>query len=177
MLERSQQEKEEAYKNGYSDGFQMGTAKGQEEAARISGEFNQLITDVRNQRGEIFRQAELEIVELALAIARKIISVHAELMPDIVIDSARKAVKLLLDRTSLVVKVAPEQETFIRENLDRLYEMDDRIQKIDIETDRRVGPGGCMLDTESGNVDARIETELQNIEDALRQANLNLPED
>lgn len=177
MLERSQQEKEEAYKNGYSDGFQMGTAKGQEEAARISGEFNQLITDVRNQRGEIFRQAELEIVELALAIARKIISVHAELMPDIVIDSARKAVKLLLDRTSLVVKVAPEQEMFIRENLDRLYEMDDRIQKIDIETDRRVGPGGCMLDTESGNVDARIETELQNIEDALRQANLNLPED
>lgn len=177
MLERSQQEKEEAYKNGYSDGFQMGTAKGQEEAARISGEFNQLITDVRNQRGEIFRQAELEIVELALAIARKIISVHAELMPDIVIDSARKAVKLLLDRTSLVVKVAPEQEMFIRENLDRLYEMDDRIQKIDIETDRRVRPGGCMLDTESGNVDARIETELQNIEDALRQANLNLPED
>lgn len=177
MLERSQQEKEEAYKNGYSDGFQMGTAKGQEEAARISGEFNQLITDVRNQRGEIFRQAELEIVELALAIARKIISVHAELMPDIVIDSARKAVKLLLDRTSLVVKVAPEQEMFVRENLDRLYEMDDRIQKIDIETDRRVGPGGCMLDTESGNVDARIETELQNIEDALRQANLNLPED
>ena len=66
---------------------------------------------------------------------------------------------------------------FISENLDRLNEMDDRIQKIDIETDRRVGPGGCMLDTESGNVDARIETELQNIEDALRQANLNLPED
>jgi flagellar assembly protein FliH len=177
MLERSQQEKEEAYKNGYSDGLQMGTAKGQEEAARISGEFNQLITDVQNQRGEIFRQAEREIVELALAIARRIISVHAESTPEIVIDSARKAVKLLLDKTNLVVKVAPEQEMFIKENLDRLYEMDDRIQKIDVETDRRVGPGGCMLDTESGNVDARIETELQNIEDALRNTNLNQPED
>jgi flagellar assembly protein FliH len=177
MLERSQQEKEEAYRNGYSDGLQMGTAKGQEEAAKIRGEFNQLIIDVKNQRGEIFRQAEREIIELALAIARRIITVQAESTPEIVIDSARKAVKLLLDRTNLVVKVAPEQEMFIRENIDRLYEMDDRIQKIDIETDRRVGPGGCMLDTESGNVDARIETELQNIEDTLRKTNLNQPED
>jgi flagellar assembly protein FliH len=177
LLERSQQEKEEAYRNGYSDGLQMGLAKGREESTKICAQFRQLMDDIRSQREDIFRQAELEIVELAYAIARKVISVHAEKKPEILLDSARRAAKLLKDRSNLVLRVASEQESFIKENLEELYRIDDAIRRISIETDRRVKPGGCILETESGNVDARIETELRNIEDSLRKANMSSPED
>ncbi len=177
LRDRSQQQIKDAYSNGYSDGLQAGLARGQEESRKICSELNALLSDVRKQRGEIYRQAELEIVELAHAIASRIVSVQVEAEPSIVIESARKAVKLLLDRSKLVVKVSPMQEQFVRENLDKLLEIDDRIERIEIEADRRVSPGGCMLETESGNVDARIETELGNIANILRKTNMSLSED
>ena len=177
LLERSRQEKDKAYRTGFSDGQQAGLAKGMEEAKKVVDAFNRLMVSVQNQRAEIYRQAELELVELALTIAHKIISAKAEIDNEIVIDAARKAVRLLLDKSNLVMKIAPEQESFVRENMDKLLAIDDRIEKIEIESDRRVGVGGCILETESGNVDARIETELQNITDALRKANLDQSND
>ncbi len=176
LAERSEREKGEAYRNGHSEGHRIGLAEGQEESRKTSAEFSRLIADVQSRSDEIYRRAELELLELALAIAHKVITVHAEMKPEILIDSVRKAVKLLLDRSNLVVKVAPDQERFIRDNLEKLYEIDDRIQRIEIETDRRIEPGGCILETESGNVDARIETELRYIAEAVRKANLNRSE-
>lgn len=177
LLHRSQVEKEEAYRNGHTDGQQMGYAKGHEESLEICSKFNRLIQNVQNQRAEIYRAAELEVVELAYAIARKVIGSYAETKPDIVMNSAQKAVKLLLDRSKLSVKVSPEQEEFVKANLDRLYAMDDSIQRIEVEADRRVGVGGCILETESGNVDARIDTELECIADTIKKINLNQAED
>ena len=171
LLERSRIEKEEAYRKGHEEGRSSGLEDGMREARKVTESFNRLVTDVEAQRAGIYRQAESEVVDLAMEIAKKIIGIKAEFDPELVIDAARKAVRLLLDRSTLVIKVSPEQESFVRERLDDLYAMDDRIQRVTIEPDRRVAPGGCVLETDSGNVDARLETEMQAITDSLRKAN------
>lgn len=171
MLNRMQAEKEQAYKDGFEDGKQMGLATGLEESKKVAEGFNGLIASVRNQQAEIYRQAEEGAVDLAIAIARKIIGAKADSDPSLIVDAAKKAVRLLLDKSSIVVKIAPEQEEFVSQNLDKFYAMDDRIQKVEIEADRRVQPGGCVLETDSGIVDTRIEVELQSIEKALKLAN------
>ncbi len=168
---RAQQEKEEAYKNGHSDGHQMGLSKGMEQANRIAANFNNLINDINRQREEIYREAELEVIGLVIALARKIIMAKAETDPEIVIGSVQRAIQLLLEKSKLHIKVSPDQIEFVRENLNRLYEMDDSIQRIELEPDRRVGVGGCIVETEAGNVDARIEKEFDNIADAIREVN------
>jgi len=173
LAANAQAEKEQAYKDGYSDGQQMGYGKGKSESQSTIAQFNRLIHDVENQRLAIYQEAEVELVDLAIEIARKIISSELEGSKEIIIHSVRKAVELLRDRSLLTLKVAPDQESLVRDNLDSLYDLDDRIEKIDVVPDRRVGCGGCIVETESGNVDARIETELQNIETALRKANSN----
>ncbi len=171
LLERSRVEKEEAYRRGHEEGRRSGLEDGMQEARKVAESFNRLAADVEAQRAEIYRQAESEVIDLAMEIAKKIIGVKAEFDPELVIDAARKAVRLLLDRSTLVIKVSPEQESFVRERLDDLYAIDDRIQRVTIESDRRIAPGGCVLETDSGNVDARIETEIQAITDSLRKAN------
>lgn len=173
MLERCQAEKEDSYRAGYTDGHTMGLGKGMEEAQRVATGFHQLILDVQNQKADIFKKAELDVIDLSLAIARKIIGAKAETDDEIVLDAARKAVRLLLDRASITVKIAPEQEAFVRDNLERFYAIDDRVQRIQVESDRRIKPGGCILETDSGSVDSRIETELQNITKSLLKTNIN----
>lgn len=168
-----QTEKEQAYKDGYADGQQMGYGRGKSESQAVIAQFNRLIHDVENGRQAIYREAESELVDLAMEIARKIIGSAIDGSAEIIVDAVRKAVALLRDKSVLTVKVAPEQESMVKDNLDSLYDIDDRIEKIDIVSDRRVGAGGCIVETDSGNVDARIETELQNIETALRRTNSN----
>jgi flagellar assembly protein FliH len=172
IVDQLEREKKEAYTRGFAEGDKAGTAKGMDEARNVAARFNQLVSQIQAQRTEILREAESEVVGLATAIARRVIGVRAELNDDLVLDAVRKAAKLLLDRSQLTVKVAPEQHDFLKHRLDDLYAIDDRIQRITVEEDRRVRPGGCILETDSGNVDARIESELLNIEKAIRSVNL-----
>jgi len=45
----------------------------------------------------------------------------------------------------------------------------DGIQKIEVIADRRVKRGGCVLETSVGNVDARIQSQLSEIGNSLRE--------
>lgn len=171
LARQSQIEKEQAYKDGYSEGQQMGYNRGKGESKTIIAQIEQLVRSVEAQRSEIYQQAELELVDLSIEIARRIIAGKVDGDRDIIIDSVKKAVGLLKDRSALLLKIAPEQEPLVRACLSDLFSIDDGVQKIEIVSDRRVSPGGCIVETEAGNVDVRIETELHNIETALRRVN------
>jgi flagellar assembly protein FliH len=177
IVDQLEREKKEAYSRGFTDGDKAGTTKGMDEARKVAERFSLLVSQVEAQRTEILRQAESEVAGLAMAIARRVIGVKAELDDELVLDAVRKSARLLLDRSQLTVKVAPEQHDFLKHHLDDLYAIDDRIQRISVEENRRVRPGGCILETDSGNVDARIESELQNIEKIIRNVNLQQADD
>ncbi len=166
----SESRAKQSYHEGYSKGYEDGSAKGRLEAQSVAARLNKAILDIDRQRGELLRTAEAECAELALRIARKIIDEHVRIDTNILISSFKKAVSLLLDKSKLLVRVAPDQHATIKSQLDTLYAMDDNIEHIDIEADPRVGAGGCVVETEAGNVDARIESQFQIISQAISEA-------
>lgn len=94
---------------------------------------------------------------LAEAIARK------EIGKDTTITTTLKdAVKKILGANNVIVKLHPEDYSEISKSRDAIF-MDDSFSRIKFEPDERIDRGGCYVETEIGNVDARIPSQINEL--------------
>jgi len=75
-----------------------------------------------------------------------------------------KAIESLKYQKEIRIRVNPDDLGFLKENKMQLYTMLGESKEIEIVEDALVGRGGCIIDTEIGTIDARLETQLRVIE-------------
>jgi flagellar biosynthesis/type III secretory pathway protein FliH len=102
--------------------------------------------------------AEGDLRTLAVRIAEKILARELALSPAAVVDVVRAALAAAAHRTPLVVRVHPDDVAAVRAARPEL----------DVHADPSIGRGGCLVDTEVGTIDARLDVQLAAIERALR---------
>lgn len=165
--QRMQQEREKSYRAGFEDGKQMGLEEGKKSGEKVARDFFSLLEDIKIQKENIFRESEQAVVRLSLALASKIINNTVEIKPDIVLEVAKKAIHHLVDKNKVVLRINPKDCQLVKDHYQQLLATVDGIKSLEIEEDVRVKPGGCLIETDSGNVDARIETQMQVLKEAL----------
>lgn len=153
---------------GQKNGFESGLKQGKADANQVISQMQPILADITRQKNTVLKTAENDLLELALSIVGKIIPAIAERDKEVVLSTIQKSLPLLLEKSKLTLKVAPQQEQFIREHLEDILAMDSDLKEIKIEADRRVAAGGCILETSSGRVDGRLEKQLATMADALR---------
>ncbi|MCX7992541.1 MAG: FliH/SctL family protein, partial [Fimbriimonadales bacterium] len=68
------------------------------------------------------------------------------------------------------IRVNPLDLELIRQNRAALLNIVDGVEGIEIVEDRRVDQGGCVIETEQGVYEARIRTQISELERAMREA-------
>jgi flagellar assembly protein FliH len=167
LSQKIQREREKAYRSGFEDGKQMGLEEGRKQGEKIARDFFSLLKDIKIQRENIFKESEQVVLKLALALASKIICSAVEVRPEVVLDVARNAIHHLVDKNKVVLRVNPKDYELIKLHQNDLLASIDGIKSLEIEEDVRVKPGGCLIETDSGNVDARLENQMQVLKEAL----------
>jgi flagellar assembly protein FliH len=81
----------------------------------------------------------------------------------------RNALRRVSDSGSLRIRVHEDDLETVRANREELLSLVDGIPHVEIVSDRRVGAGGCVVETAGGNIDARIETQLETVGETLKQ--------
>ena len=112
--------------------------------------------------------AEAELRTLAVRIAEKILGRELALDGNAVVDIAREALRHAGEPRELVLRCAPEDLEALERGKPRLLERCRAAQAVTFRPDATVARGGCVVETELGLVDARLSTQLESIERALR---------
>jgi flagellar assembly protein FliH len=109
---------------------------------------------------------EAETLRLAMAIAKKIVGWETAHGP-VILHAIRKAMEKVTEPQPLTLKVNPADiDTVNRLNADQ--ELSGRCDhRISIAADDRVAPGGCIIETPFGDVDARIDRQIAVVEAVL----------
>jgi type III secretion protein L len=158
ILEAAGQEKqsvlEAARKAGYDQGLQLWHAAVQEANA------------VRDRR---LADSEPELVRLAVRIAEKIIGEELRLNPQAILSIARQCLQWLRRERSLMLRVSPAELSLLRESIDSLREVAGPHRSIEVIGDPGIGPGGCIVESEYGVIDARLETQIRSMEEILQR--------
>ena len=162
---------DENYQRGLQDGFQRGNKEGlnqgKADANGVIQQFQSLLKEIITQKQTIFDSLEKDLFDLALTISQKVVGVISERDQELVLDSIRKSLPLLLEKSKLKIKVAPEQEDFVNEQLEQIMASDKDLKEIQVEADRRISLGGCILETSSGRVNSGLEKQLEILEKEL----------
>lgn len=134
------------------------------EAAML--EITQLLLDIRQRRETALVEVEEDVLRLAVKLAEKIIGREIEQRDTTLADIVSTALRHARQQEMLVVRVNPTDLASIqaqRESIDSAA----RARFLDIVADPRVERGGCLIESESGTVDAQLATQLRVLERAL----------
>ena len=110
---------------------------------------------------------EQDAYRFALAVAERIVKREITLDESVVMRQIRDAIRRIIGVETITVRVHPDDETLVRSHRPALLSSSDSVREIIIEGDDTVERGGCILESATGNVDARIGSQLRQIESAL----------
>ncbi|MCG3199287.1 MAG: hypothetical protein HUU16_04780 [Candidatus Omnitrophica bacterium] len=125
--------------------------------------FETVVRDAERAFNECLEHHKGEIVGLALGIARKVVRRVSEEDAALVVRTAEAAIRLARDRSSLALRIHPSDIAILREFEEDLLARFGSLERLKIETDERIARGGVWIETPSGFVDARIETQIEEI--------------
>jgi len=157
------------FSEGREDGLKEGLAAGEEAAAakidEMTGRYTEALEQVAALKDTLRAQVEEEVVRLALAIAKKI--VHREIHVDktIIHTLVRVALERVAGKAMVTVRLSPADYEYMMGKREDLARAEGR--EIIFESDNALTRGSCVIQTETGDIDARIEEEFQEVQDAF----------
>jgi len=143
------------------------------EAARQEGyaaglaEWNTILVEAWRSYERLLAQGETELIQLAVRIAEKIVGEELKINADAIVCIVREAVRLARRARTLLIQVSPECEMRVRDNIDSFRSLLGNSAVITVIADPGVAPGGCLVESDVGIIDARLETQLNSLEQAL----------
>jgi len=146
-----------------------GRREGRDEAAANIEQSLSTLNQAVKERKKIIKDAEGEILRLALKVAEQIIRSEVSLHRDVSLNIVSEAIGRVSDREQIIVKVNREDAEYLKRYKDRLAGMLDGVKSFSIIEDSNIEPGGCVIETNLGFIDARISTKLKSIEEALKK--------
>lgn len=161
----------EAQESGQKAGHAEGVDAAQREMDEMLGTMRGLIDMARAERHKIVEGAEPEIVKLAMGVAERILHKAVEIDREVVVAMAKAAISHLVNRESLTVRVNPIDLERMKAHRDEVLALGETKHMRVIE-DQRIDPGGVIVETESGTLDAKVGTQVNEAKRIL-----NLQED
>jgi flagellar assembly protein FliH len=162
--ERDWQEKvREARAAGLREGEAAGRARATAEMQPVIERLGRTIQDLATLRARLRRQAEADMLKLALAIARRVLrrelAIDAEALHGLVLAALEK----LEAREICRVRLHPSQAAAVSAWLHQ----SGAASPVEVAADPACDPGAAVFETPRGDLDASIETQLQEIERGL----------
>ena len=154
-------------REGYEKGHAAGLAVGKAEAQKVLGDFEQAIGQVVAQRQALLEEAKHQVLQLVIQTSRKVTCNAFEADPELTVKLISGVIESLTDRSKLKIKVNPNHLPVVEQHINTFLEGSTSIKDIEILPDPRVKYGGCFIETPSGDIDARLESQLEIIETTI----------
>lgn len=159
--------REDMRRQGVQEGREIGIDEGKAELQRVIDRFHVVLSKAIERRNEIIQESEVQVVNLVLSIAKKVIKVISEHQKNVVINNINQSLQKLQQKSDVIVRVNLADIKLVTKHKEDILRMAERVQNITIAEDTTVDPGGCIIETDFGEIDARIASQLREIEDRI----------
>jgi flagellar assembly protein FliH len=154
----------EAAEQGRLTGREEGFNEGKAEADRLIERLHTVLERAQNKREEILAETEQQIIDLVLLITRKVVKVISENQREVVVSNIVQALRKVKGRGSVFIRVNVADIKLSTEHTKDFIRTLEGGGNIQIVEDSTVDPGGCIIETDFGEIDARISSQLAELE-------------
>ena len=166
----------EAFEQGLWEGGEKAFAESKSEYERRLVELDRVLSSIAGMKSELLAHNEAHLIKLLLHMANRLAMGEIRARPEIILSVIEKAVAAARSDERVRVRVSQSDHQLImamREgaanvvgSLEELDALKD-IKGIEIVPSEAVEPGGCIVETNYGSVDASIEKRLERLWSAM----------
>ena len=159
--------RKKAEEEGYEKGREEGYAEGQAEVERLVEQLHSIIDKTIEKRNDIIDESETQVINLVIMIAKKVVKVISENQKNVVVNNVIQALRKLKSRGEVLIKVNLSDVELTSEHIKDFMRMVENIRSVTVVEDSTVDRGGCIIETDFGEIDARISSQLHEIEEKI----------
>lgn len=152
--EECKQLQEAAKKDGFDEGLKQ---------------LNEHILALDQEKKRLRHEMNKLILPLALKAAKKIVSKELESKPETIVDIVIQALTPVLQNHRITIWVNKADKEILEAEKTRIREKLEQIESLSIKERDDISQGGCIIETESGIINAAIENQWRAIESAFER--------
>jgi len=160
-------ERKDAEEEGRTVGREEGFVEGKAEVERLVERAQTVLQRAQDKRAEILEETEQEIISLVLLIARKVIKVISESQRNVVISNVVQALRKVKGRGNIIIRVNMVDLKLTTEHTKDFINLVEGAKSIQVVEDTSIDEGGCIIETDFGEIDARIASQLAELESKI----------
>ena len=146
--------KEKAKKEGFEEGLQ----KFNEEILHFDGEIKRLRHEMQKM-----------VLPIALKAAKKIVGKELELFPETIVDIVLQALAPAVQSKKITIYVNKNDRAALEAEKSKIREVLDQIESLSIHDRADIATGGCIIETESGIINATVDNQWRALEAAFEK--------
>ena len=154
--QEAEREAEEAKQKGYKEGFQQGLIA-------LNKHLFELDRELKTLRGEV----QEKILPLALKAARKVIGEELKLHPDRIVDIVLNSLKPVTQHKKIIIYVNKNDLERLEKGKSKIKKIFEHLESLSIQERDDIEPGGCIIQTEAGIINAQLENQWLALEAAF----------
>ena len=159
--------KKDAWDEGYKDGQENGYKTGTDEVNRLVDRTHRILEGVMSRREEILSETEQQIVDLVILMTRKVVKIISENQKSVVMANVLQALKKVKGRGDVTIRVNLADVKLTTEHIQDFIKQVENVKGITVVEDSSVDKGGCVVETDFGAIDARIQSQLAELEQKI----------
>lgn len=147
---------EKEKEHAFQEGFQEGLISLNKHLFALDEELKVLREDIQKK-----------MLPLALKAARKLIGEELRLHPDRIVDIVLTSLKPVTQHRKIVIYVNKADLQMLEENKSKIKKIFEHLENLSIQERSDIEPGGCMIETEAGIINAQLENQWRALESAF----------
>jgi len=164
----------EGHKTGYEEGFQTAYQKGEnsakEEFIPLLQTINSLIRELSEFRTMMYPKVEKEMIEMITGLTKKILQHEINTNEDSVKQMILLAINAVIDRENMTIRIHPSDKAHAEAFSPELKNLFSEIKNITFEEHPGIEKGGCVIETNFGTIDAKVDQLESQIDKILKLA-------
>ena len=173
LQEESFQEKvarieKEAYQKGFEQGQRDGLSLEKKQMEEKAKQLETLFSGLNDLKPHIYHETEAELLKLSVLIAKKIIREEIKADRGVIRNTIQAVLKSLVDKQHIKILLSPGDMEEVRKLLPELAAQTKGGQ-FQLVEDNSLEPGGCILETGFGRINATIEDQLGELEKEIKE--------
>ncbi len=153
-----------AYETGFRQGEKAGLAIAEKKIEVNMRRYSEAILALGKLRSQLYSQVEREVVKLALEVAKKVVHREIQADRDVIQTLVKVALSHVAEKSAVTVHLHPVDYNYLLEHRTELTRGADDGRDIMLLADKSIDRGGCLIKTECGDIDARIEEQFRELD-------------
>jgi flagellar assembly protein FliH len=163
LQQQYEQRAREAHAAGLREGEAVGRQRADAELQPVIDRLSRSIEEIGGLRARLRAEAEADLIQLSLAIARRVIRRELAIDPEALHGLVLGALEKLQGQEISRVRVHPAHVALVTASL----RLNSASAKVEVIADPSRAVGTVIFETQHGNLDASVESQLQEIERGL----------